>query len=82
MSADDSVTEELMTLLRENRLVASDVEVPATAPIVQWLDSLGRLELVDIVDERWGVDLEEELMGPDARELDLAALVARIQATA
>jgi acyl carrier protein len=82
MTADDTVTEELMALLREHRLVASHGEVPTTAPIVQWLDSLGRLELVDALEERWGVDLEEELLGAAAREIFLSDLVERIRAHA
>lgn len=80
MTADDPVTNEVVALLRERSLVPGHFEVPVGIPIAEWLDSLGRLELVEAIEARWGVDLEEMLVGPVARELDLEALVALLTA--
>jgi acyl carrier protein len=82
MTDQDQVAQELMALLHEHRLVEGDSDVPPTAPVTQWLDSLGRLELVDAIDGRWGLDLEADLLGPAARQQDFASLVERIRAHA
>lgn len=81
MTADDDlVTNELVALLRERSLVPDHVEVSVGVPVTEWLDSLGRLELVEAIEDRWDVDLEEVLIGPVARELDLKALAALLTA--
>jgi len=80
MTAEDPVMTEIVSLLRERTLVPGHVEVPVGVPVAEWLDSLGRLELVEAIETHWGVDLEETLLGPVARKLDLEALVVLVTA--
>jgi hypothetical protein len=50
----------------------------AASPLTEWLDSLSRLQLVTLIEEAWGFDVEQQLMGATARRLTLSELAALV----
>jgi len=69
-----SSIELLVGMLDTMKLQQDDFIGYASEPLANWLDSLARLELVNLIEAELGVDLEELLLGPAARELTLAGL--------
>jgi hypothetical protein len=68
----------LETMLTGTGLLPANFVDRVAAPVAEWLDSLGRLQLVTLIEERWDIDIEQELMGGAARRMTLSDLAVLI----
>ena len=77
MNSEPTVTE-LERMIVTAGLLPVNYVYNAPAPLAEGLDSLGRLQLVTSIEEAWGVDVEQELMGSTARRMTLSELAVLI----
>ena len=77
---DEAVLSQLEGILRDSGLLPSNGVTPLDKPIADWIDSLGRLELVAGIEEILAADVEQDVMGEAAWRMnlsDVAELVER-----
>lgn len=69
---EEAVRARLLEMLSE---LEPGVQGSLDEPIATWLDSMGRLELVELVESEWGADLEHMLLGEGARSATVVSVV-------
>jgi hypothetical protein len=77
MNLEPTITQ-LEALLETAGLLPANYADLVASPLTEWLDSLGRLQLVTLIEEAWDFDLEQELMGVAARRMTLGELAALV----